>query len=167
MDANAFRYLLRYHFWWSRFLFSEYLPQVAAADLVAPLGYSKGSIRDQMVHLVEVDEAWFGDLLGEGPGAHWDETDGGPTLDAILARRDAIEAKATAYLAGVTDEALASRPYTEGEDKDLHLWQILLHVVNHGTDHRAQVLRQLNDLGIATTSQDLVFFAYEVPFAGA
>ena len=27
------------------------------------------------------------------------------------------------------------------------------HVVNHGTDHRAQLLRLLNELGVKTTSQ--------------
>jgi uncharacterized damage-inducible protein DinB len=50
-----------------------------------------------------------------------------------------------------------------GEDKDLILWQVLLHVVNHGTDHRAQLLRLLNDLGVETTSQDYVFYMYDNP----
>jgi len=39
---------------------------------------------------------------------------------------------------------------------------VLLHVANHGTDHRAQVLR---DMGVETTSQDYVFYSYERPFA--
>jgi len=37
----------------------------------------------------------------------------------------------------------------------------LLHVVNHGTDHRAQLLRLLNDLGRKTESQDYIFYVYE------
>ncbi|NOK62014.1 MAG: hypothetical protein GFH23_1086650n1, partial [Chloroflexi bacterium AL-N1] len=49
----------------------------------------------------------------------------------------------------------------EGEDKDLVLWQVLLHVVNHGTDHRAQLLRLLHDLGVRTTSQDYIFYVYD------
>jgi uncharacterized damage-inducible protein DinB len=43
------------------------------------------------------------------------------------------------------------------------MWQVLLHVVNHGTDHRAQTLRLLNDLGIKTVSQDYIFYAYDHP----
>jgi hypothetical protein len=31
------------------------------------------------------------------------------------------------------------------------------------TDHRAQLLRQLNDLGIKTSSQDYIFYAYDHP----
>ena len=40
-------------------------------------------------------------------------------------------------------------------------WQIILHVVNHGTDHRAQLLRNLNDLGVKTESQDYIFYVYD------
>ena len=64
------------------------------------------------------------------------------------------------YLPELRDEMLFDKPL-EGEDKDLMLWQVLLHVVNHGTDHRAQLLRLLNDLGVETTYQDYIFYAYE------
>jgi uncharacterized damage-inducible protein DinB len=36
-------------------------------------------------------------------------------------------------------------------------------VVHHATDHRAQWLRLLSDLGIQTASQDYVFYLYEHP----
>ena len=65
-----------------------------------------------------------------------------------------------AYLADLQDDMLFMQPLA-GEDKDLRVWQVLLHVVNHGTDHRAQLLRLLNDLGLETTSQDYIFFVYE------
>ena len=58
---------------------------------------------------------------------------------------------------------LFSKPFPQGEDRDLTLWQVLLHVVNHGTDHRAQLLRLLNDLGVQTEYQDYVFYAHEHP----
>jgi len=40
---------------------------------------------------------------------------------------------------------------------------VLLHVVNHGTDHRAQLLRVLNDLGVNTEYQDYIFYVYGYP----
>ena len=64
------------------------------------------------------------------------------------------------YLAELSDDMPTSKPLS-GEDKDLRLWQVLLHVANHGTDHRAQILRLLNDLGVQTTSQDYIFFTYD------
>jgi uncharacterized damage-inducible protein DinB len=34
-------------------------------------------------------------------------------------------------------------------------------VVNHGTDHRAQILRLLHDFGVNTTGQDYIFYVYD------
>jgi uncharacterized damage-inducible protein DinB len=66
------------------------------------------------------------------------------------------------YLAELRDDMLFDTPIEEPEeDKGLIVWQVLLHVVNHGTDHRAQLLRLLNDLGVKTTSQDYIFYVYE------
>ncbi len=39
-------------------------------------------------------------------------------------------------------------------------WQVLLHLVNHGTDHRAQVLRALQDLGAPTFDQDYILYQW-------
>jgi uncharacterized damage-inducible protein DinB len=48
------------------------------------------------------------------------------------------------------------------QDKDpTALWQILLHVANHGTDHRAQLLRILNDVGVKTFPQDYIIYTWE------
>lgn len=79
----------------------------------------------------------------------------------IRAHWDKIEQHMRDYLATLQDEMLFEKPFADGEDKDLLLWQVLLHVVNHGTDHRAQLLRLLNDLGVKTTSQDYIFYVYE------
>jgi uncharacterized damage-inducible protein DinB len=73
---------------------------------------------------------------------------------------DSVEQNMRSYLADLRDDMLFDQPL-EGEDKDLFLWQVLLHVVNHGTDHRAQLLRLLNDLGVETRYQDYVFYVYE------
>ena len=125
--------------------------------------YSRGSVRDQILHLIWTDDAWFSQLRGvalEGPpGA-------GPAPDraAIRARWDAVEEDMRGYLAALRDDMLFTRPFPDHpEDKDLVLWQVLLHVGNHGTDHRAQTLRLLKDLGVDTRSQDYVFHAYSHP----
>ena len=65
------------------------------------------------------------------------------------------------YLAKLRDDMLFEKPFAEREDKDLILWQVLLHVANQGTGHRSQLLRLLNDLGAKTVSQDYIFYVYE------
>jgi uncharacterized damage-inducible protein DinB len=51
-------------------------------------------------------------------------------------------------------------PQRGGMKHDL-VWQILAHMVNHGTDHRAQVLAVLYSLGAPTIEQDLMFCLWE------
>ena len=59
---------------------------------------------------------------------------------------------------------LFTQPILEPEeDKAIIVWQVLLHVINHGTDHRAQLLRLLNDMGVETLYQDYIFYVYDHP----
>jgi uncharacterized damage-inducible protein DinB len=38
------------------------------------------------------------------------------------------------------------------------VWQVLFHVLNHGTDHRAQVLSMLAQLGVSGYAQDYYLY---------
>ncbi len=160
MNADAFRHLYGYHFSENRILWDSYVTQLTDAQFTQQASYSHGSVRDQIVHLMSCDEMWFSELLNAEPPAPFppEEND----RAAIRARWDQIEQNMRDYLAGLQDDMLLSKPIVEPEeDQVLFVWQVLLHVVNHGTDHRAQLLRQLNDLGVKTVSQDYIFYVYE------
>ncbi len=162
MNADAFRQYYDYHFSENRTIWDSYVMKISDEQFTRESGYSAGSVRDQVVHLASVDDAWFGDLRGARPPDSPDPA----TLadrDGIRAYWDAVEQRMREYLAGLRDDMLLEKPFTEGEDKDLILWQVLLHVANHGTDHRAQLLRLLHDLGVETVSQDYIFYAYDHP----
>ena len=164
MNADAFRHLYAYHFSENHTLWSL-LARLPYEWFIQDARYSVGSLRQQVVHLMRVDEVWFCELRGVEPPLAYQ-----PTAEddraVIRARWDAIEAQMRAYLAQLRDDMLFARPIVEpAEDKDLTVWQVLIHVVNHGTDHRAQMLRALHDFGVETTSQDYIFFAYETQYA--
>ena len=41
-------------------------------------------------------------------------------------------------------------------------WQLLLHVANHATDHRAQILAALHEhFGLTTPEQDMILYLLE------
>ena len=164
MDANAFRYFYNYHFAENRSLWDRYIAPLPHVQFLQKAAYSHGSVRDQIVHLLDVDDVWFSELQGIAPFDPLPEATGEDDRAAIRAHWDRVEQKARAYLADLKDEMLFTKPITEpDEDKDLIVWQVLLHVVNHATDHRAQILRQLNDLAVETVSQDFIFHVYEHP----
>src|SRR6202521_5699435 len=162
MNADAFRHFFDYHFSENRTIWDKYIPSLSDEQFMQKAGYSHGSVRNQIVHLMSVDDTWFSGLRGvEIP----DSLDPDTFLDrnTIRIQWDAVEQRMRAYLAELRDDMLFDKPFAEGEDKDLIVWQVLLQVANHGTDHRAQLLRLLNDLGVKTVSQDYIFYVYDHP----
>jgi uncharacterized damage-inducible protein DinB len=165
VNADAFRHLYEYHFAENRRLW-EAVEALDDEQLTRQVGYSAGSVRDQVLHLMWADDVWFSQLRGDEPPAPLEPAEFADRA-AIRVRWDQVERRMRAYLAALRDEMLLERPFPEHpEDRDLVLWQVLLHVVNHGTDHRAQALRVASDLGVATRSQDYVFYAYRHPLTG-
>lgn len=163
MHAEALRHFYGYHFAENRALWERHVAQLSAEQFTQPLAYAHGSVRDQVAHLMEVDDVWFSELQGVEP---LPPLAAGPGDDRALLRDrwDAIEQRMRAYLTTLEDEVLDTRPIQEpDEDRGLLVWQVLLHVVNHGTDHRAQLLRSLHDLGLETSSQDYIFYVYDHP----
>lgn len=161
MNADAFRHFYEYHFTENRKIWDRFVTPLSHEQFTQDMGYSHGSVRDQMVHIMRADELWFNELRGAepsepAPAASSDDR------EVIRARWDDVEQMMRDYLAELRDEMLFEKPIEEPqEDQDLIAWQVLVHVVNHGTDHRAQVLRFLNDLGVETEYQDYIFFVYE------
>ena len=161
MDADAFRHFFDYHFSENRKVWDSYVSQLSDEWFTQEADYAHGSVRNQIVHLIWVDDTWFSGLRGEELPEPLDPADF-DSRESIRMYWDSVEQKMRDYLAELRDDMLVDRPL-EGEDKDLIVWQVLLHVVNHGTDHRAQLLRSLHDLGVKTTSQDYIFYVYDHP----
>jgi len=162
MNANAFRHFYDYHFAENRTIWDSYITPLSYDQFTQAVGYSHGSVRDQVVHLMNVDNAWFSGLRGIEEPESYDPADF-DDRNLIRAHWDKVEKNIRDYLVNLQDDMLSEKPFADGEDKDLILWQVLLHVANHGTDHRAQLLRVLNDMGVKTTSQDYIFYVYDHP----
>jgi uncharacterized damage-inducible protein DinB len=163
MNADAFRHLYNYHFGENRKIWDQYVTALSVEQFTHPVSYSHGSVRDQIVHLMNVDEVWFCELRGAEPSEPLPSADT-DDRDVIRAHWDRVEQGMRDYLADVQDDMLFGKPIEEPEeDRELLVWQVLLHVANHGTDHRAQLLRLLNDLGVKTESQDYIFYVYDNP----
>ncbi|NJK81253.1 MAG: hypothetical protein HC914_15750 [Chloroflexaceae bacterium] len=160
MPAYIFRQFYDYHFSENRKLWDSAILALSQEQFTRHIDYSVGSVRNQIVHLINVDDAWFCGLRGIAipeplNPLHFDER------ARIRAHWDTVERQMREYLAALHDDMLETKPFVDEEDKDLRVWQVLLHVVNHGTDHRAQILKGLSDLGGTTGPQDYIFYVYD------
>ena len=57
MNANAFREFYDYHFAENRKIWDRYVTELSHEQFTQQASYSHGSVRDQIVHLMSVDEA--------------------------------------------------------------------------------------------------------------
>lgn len=133
-----------------------------------PFDYSLGSVRAQMVHVLSVDNRWLARVAGQ-PAPDRLDPDAYPSAAALRAdwvrmtadQRRVVEALSDAQMANMISYDMPQR----GGMKHTPRWQILAHVVNHGTDHRAQILSLLYQLGAPTVEQDLILYLWERPAA--
>ena len=69
-----------------------------------------------------------------------------------------------AFVENVTDERLNNRfsyTSTQGDPYERILWHTMVHLVNHGTQHRAEAAVLLTDFGHSPGDIDLVYFLNE------
>ena len=161
MNIEMIRTLYDYHFAANRRLWDDCVMALTDAQFIQDNDYSAGSVKGQILHIMTWDEQWFDRLRENEKSPGRLQPDQFADRAAIRAYWDNVETGMRAYLAALTGEVFAGtvlvRSKTWG-DTDLPVWQILLHVANHATDHRAQTLRLLDQLGAPTFEQDFMIY---------
>jgi uncharacterized damage-inducible protein DinB len=130
------------------------------AQFVDSVGYAHGSIRNQLVHLAVIETRWLRGLQGDpNARAFALNPEDYPTRAACQELWEAITRALPAYVASLSEADLLASGPGMGEP----VWQVLVHLVIHGVDHRAQVLRLLHDQDAPTFPQDFIIYLWNQP----
>lgn len=152
MNADSIRHLYEYHFTLNRKFWHFCIENLTWKQLTGIDKISVGSIRNQFVHIMSVDERWFRGLHGKpDTGVHNPEDFKKPA--EIRMKWDLVEAEMRVYLDGLTD-----RDLEKSFQDTMKVWNVLYHVVNHGTAHRAQIGARLRHLELKPPPQDYIFY---------
>ena len=149
--------LLRYNDWANDKVLNcaEQLPleQLSAAN-----DFGWGSLRGALVHLMEAEYAWRV-LLKDGDHIEWLQPEDFPDIAAIRARWAIERAAFWRYFESLSAEDLSSViSYRGDETRHRVLWHCLAHVVNHGTQHRAECAALMTGFGCSPGNLDFTEF---------
>jgi uncharacterized damage-inducible protein DinB len=164
MRPNEIRTVYGYSYWAFDKVWDCVL-KLSDAQFTEELEYSRGSIRNQIVHMMSAARRWIIRVNGGEIVPHLAFEDY-PTRAAIKAKWDELRAEALDYINDLSEADLDGVIHWQlpdrGMDAENTRWEILLHVANHATDHRAQILAMINQhFGIATKEQDMLFYLLE------
>jgi uncharacterized damage-inducible protein DinB len=123
-------------------------------------GHSWGSIFGVLLHILNAEWIWLRRWQGESPGA-FPEVEQYPTFAHLAARWDDIETEMRAFVEAQTPDSLQKEikyTTTRGEVFHLKLWQMMVHVVNHGTHHRGELAAMFATLGIPHPEEDWLHY---------
>ena len=164
MRPNEISTLFKYGYWAFDKVW-DCVTHLTDKQFVQELDYSRGSIRNQAVHMMSTTQRWIIRINGSPLTARL-AFDDFPTRASTKAKWDELRAEALNYLATLSETDLDAKIKWQLAERNLDgentRWEILLHVVNHATDHRAQILAMLNQhFGIQTPEQDMIFYLLE------
>jgi uncharacterized damage-inducible protein DinB len=155
--------LWEYNYWANRRLLAR-ADKLTEAQLSEKSPYMWDSILGTMAHMLGAEWIWRQRTAeGVSPAAILDR-DQFSTLAMLTKRWGEEEAAMRQYLVGLTDadlERVVDYQNTAGTPFSRPLWQILTHVVNHGTQHRSEVALSLTNFGQSPGDMDMIVFLSE------
>jgi uncharacterized damage-inducible protein DinB len=155
--------LLDFHYW-ARDRILAAASALTPEEYTRDLGSSFPSVRDTLVHLYSAEWNWYQRWHGTSPSTMLDPADY-PDLASLQAAWTGHEARMRAYLAALDDAGVRQvidYRALQGQPCRSAIWEMVHHVVNHGTYHRGQVQTMLRQLGAAAArSVDLIGFYRE------
>jgi len=158
VSADTLRLHLDYTAWASRRLLDT-VAKLSPEDLARDFNTSDKTVPDTLVHVFAADRVWLGRIQGNPPANFISPED--RRLSALQQEWPALQERWKAWAVPLTDQDVQAKfAYRDlkGNSWEQPLWQILLHVVNHGTHHRGQVSGFLRAMGHNPPALDLIAF---------
>ncbi len=162
MTAAEARLHIRYSGWASRKLVDA-VEHLTAEERVRPMGVSHESVQKALGHIYAADRAWYSRTMD--PTAPVPPLGELHTMEALTSDWRELQTNWEVWADSLTDvdlERAFEYKLRDGTTGQTAVWRVVLHVVNHATLHRGQVMAMLRQLGVKPPATDLIFYYREV-----
>ena len=149
---------------WANARILDTAARVTSEQFLAPASFPHGGLRSTLVHTLFAEWIWRHRWEGTSPVVRLKPEDF-PTFESLRSRWTDENKLLISFVNGVTDERLNSHFFytnTQGAPFERVLWQAMVHVVNHGTQHRSEAAAILTDFGHSPGDIDLIYFLSEM-----
>ncbi len=160
MTRDELTLLVDYHYWARDRVFTavaRLTPEQYTREIVS----SFRSVRDTLVHTYSADWIWYQRWQGQSPTAPI-PLDRFPDVESLRHAWVELEHEVRAHVASRDEAGLSAvieYRLLNGTPGATPFWQMLQHVVNHGSYHRGQVTTLLRQLGATPPEPlDLITF---------
>ena len=133
---------------------------VSQEQFLADASYPHGGLRGTLTHTLFAQWIWRNRWQGDSLTFRIRPEDF-PTFEALRTRWMEEEKSLMEFVDSLTDEKLdqvIQYKNTKGLPFEQTLWKMMAHVVNHGTQHRAEAAALLTDFGCSPGDVDMIYF---------
>ncbi len=157
MKSADIKLLYQYNEWANNRILDA-AEKLSPEQLTQANDFGWGSLRGALVHILDAEYGWRLYLSNRGEG--WIKEGDFSDLPAIRERWQAENRALWEYLNSLSDEDLDGRVGYEVKGGARHhiLWHCLVHVVNHGTQHRSECAALLTSFGASPGDMDFTVF---------
>lgn len=162
MTADEVRTHIRYSGWASRRVLDAAMA-LSEEDRTKPMGVSHESIGKTLTHIYLADRIWYKRTVQPDLDMPpWNEN---YSLDKLADEWRSLQSRWEAWADSLRDQDMdrvIQFRMLNGTAAESSLIHTVLHVVNHATLHRGQVVGMLRQVGVKPPATDLIFYFREL-----
>ena len=163
MNIQDIIFIYEYNYWANKKIL-EASANVTSDQFATTATFPYGGLQGTLLHILDAEWGWRMYFQNNNWSALDLDAAEFQTFAALEERYVTEERAMRAYLNTLQDEDMNAHRYyntSAGEPRDRILWHCLLHVVNHGTQHRSEAAALLTGYGHSPGDLDFTVFLNE------
>lgn len=162
MKKDEIQSLYQYNSWANARIMNA-TANLSHEQFLAPTSFSYGGLRGTLVHTLFAEWIWRRRWESHSP-TEWLMPEDFPNFETLRERWNTEESNLMAFVESVDEGILNSTIHyrtTGGKSRQNRLWHLMVHLVNHGTQHRSEAAVMLTDCGHSPGDIDFIVYLRE------